>query len=92
MYYSSRMAMGKRTRARQPSMWVTTTDLPTAASHPFDTRLNQLLHQHGFDDFSMASTAGSSNSGVSPKPSVSSSTPRPSAGRACRRGFISGCC
>jgi hypothetical protein len=45
VYYSSRMAMGKRTRARQPSMWVTTTDFPTAASHPFYTRLNQLLHQ-----------------------------------------------
>ena len=24
-------------------MWVTTTDLPTAASHPFYRRLNQLL-------------------------------------------------
>ena len=51
------MAMGKRTRARQPSMWVTTTDLPTAASHPFYTRLNQLLHQHGFDDFAEAQCA-----------------------------------
>jgi transposase len=46
-----RMAMGKRKRERQPAMWVTTTDLPTAASHPFYTRLNQLLHEHGFDDF-----------------------------------------
>jgi hypothetical protein len=27
--------MGKRKRERQPSMWVTTTELPTAASHPF---------------------------------------------------------
>jgi transposase len=43
--------MGKRTRDRQPSMWVTTTDFPTAASHPFYTRLNQLLRQHRFDDF-----------------------------------------
>jgi transposase len=51
------MAMGKRTRARQPRMWVTTTDLPTAASHPFYTRLNQLLHQHGFDDFAEAQCA-----------------------------------
>jgi transposase len=31
-------------------MWVTTTDLPTAASHPFYRRLNQLLREHGFDD------------------------------------------
>jgi transposase len=45
------MAMGKRTRDRQPMMWVSTTDLPTAASHPFYRRLNQLLREHGFDDF-----------------------------------------
>src|SRR5437870_12388855 len=45
------MAMGKRKRNQQPTMWVTTTDFPTAASHPFYTRLNQLLRQHGFDDF-----------------------------------------
>src|SRR5258707_14917581 len=43
------MSMGKRDR--QPAMWVTTTDLPTAASHPFYRRLNLLLHEHGFDDF-----------------------------------------
>jgi hypothetical protein len=45
------MSMGKRTRDRQPLLWVTTTDLPTAASHPFYRRLNQLLREHGFDDF-----------------------------------------
>src|SRR6266540_6360662 len=45
------MSMGKRRRARQPTMWVTTTDLPTSASHPFYRRLNQLLREHGFDDF-----------------------------------------
>jgi hypothetical protein len=49
--------MGKRKRARQPTMWVTTTHLPTAASHPFYTRLNQLLRQHGFDDFAEAQCA-----------------------------------
>jgi hypothetical protein len=32
-------------------MWVATTDFPTAASHPFYTRLNRLLSEHGFDDF-----------------------------------------
>lgn len=32
-------------------MWVATTELPTAASHPFYARLNQLLYEHGFDDF-----------------------------------------
>jgi transposase len=45
------MAMGKRRRNRQQSMWVATTDFLTAASHPFYPRLNQLLHEHGFDDF-----------------------------------------
>jgi transposase len=43
--------MGKRVRERQPEMWVATTDFPTAASHPFYTRLNQLLAEHHFDDF-----------------------------------------
>ena len=46
-----RMAMGKRERDRQPTMWVATTDLPTAASHPFYARLNRLLAHQGFDDF-----------------------------------------
>jgi transposase len=45
------MAMGKRKRARQPALWVATTDLPTTASHPFYARLNQVLAEHGFDDF-----------------------------------------
>jgi transposase len=45
------MAMGKRPRDRQPSMWVPTTELPTSASHPFYARLNQLLHDRAFDDF-----------------------------------------
>jgi transposase len=52
------MAMGKRKRDRQPTMWVPTTDLPTAASHPFYRRLNQLLREHGFDDFVEAQCAG----------------------------------
>jgi len=45
------MAMGKRPRDRQPTMWVPTTELPTSASHPFYSRLNQLLRDRGFDDF-----------------------------------------
>src|SRR5213595_1250226 len=52
------MAMGKRKRDRQAVMWVPTTDLPTAASHPFYRRLNQLLREHGFDDFTEAQCAG----------------------------------
>ena len=51
------MSMEKHTRARQPAMWVKTTDLPTAASHPFYRRLNQLLREHGFDDFAEAQCA-----------------------------------
>ena len=43
--------MGKRKRARQPAMWVATTELPTSASHPFYARLNQVLAEQGFDDF-----------------------------------------
>jgi hypothetical protein len=38
-------------------MWVTTTHLPTAASHPLYPRLNQLLREHGFDDFVEAQCA-----------------------------------
>jgi hypothetical protein len=56
-YYTSPMAMGTRKRDRQPTMLVRTTDLPTAASHPFYTRLNQLLREHGFDDFAEAPCA-----------------------------------
>jgi transposase len=50
-YYTVPMAMGKRERDRQPTMWVATTDLPTAASHPFYARLNRMLADQGFDDF-----------------------------------------
>jgi transposase len=45
------MSMGKRKRDRQPTIWVSAKDLPTAASHPFYRRLNQLLREHDFDDF-----------------------------------------
>ena len=56
-YYTVRTAMGKRKRTRQPTMWVATTDLPTAVSHPFYMRLNQLLREHRFDDFAEAECA-----------------------------------
>ena len=38
-------------------MWVTAMDFPTAASHPFYTRLNQLLREHWFNDFAEAQCA-----------------------------------
>src|SRR5215831_19348754 len=47
MYYMRGMSMGTRKRDRQPTLWVTTTELPTSASHPFYRRLNELLREHG---------------------------------------------
>ena len=32
-------------------MWVATEDLPRAAAHPFDTRLNHILEQHDVDEY-----------------------------------------
>lgn len=43
--------MGKRTRQRDAVLWVPTSDLPTAPSHPFYRRLNRLLQEHDFDTF-----------------------------------------
>ena len=43
--------MGQRPRAQQPELFVATSDLPRAASHPFYAQVNQLLAAHGFDDF-----------------------------------------
>jgi transposase len=45
------MAMGKRRKRRQETMWVATGDLPTSPGHPFYQRLNQILEGHGFDSF-----------------------------------------
>jgi len=56
LYYTSRMAMGKR--ERQPSIWVATTDFPTAAGHPFYTRLNQLLRDKGYHSFRLRASGG----------------------------------
>src|SRR5882672_2221077 len=51
------MAMGKRKRDQQPPTWVTMTNSPTAASHPFYARLNRVLREYGFDDFAEAQCA-----------------------------------
>ena len=46
------MAMGRRNqRQRQKGLWVAAADLPHTAAHPFYRRLNELLDEHGFDDF-----------------------------------------
>ena len=44
------MAMGRRERSRQRQIFVDTTGLHTAG-HPFYQRLNEILSEHGFDDF-----------------------------------------
>jgi hypothetical protein len=56
-YYTGAMSMGKRKRDRQPTMGGAT-HLPTAASHPFCRRLNELLAEHGFDNVVEAECAG----------------------------------
>lgn len=45
------MAMAKRERQRQPRLWVDSQQLVDGPSRPFDSRLNQFLGTHGFDDF-----------------------------------------
>jgi transposase len=45
------MSMGKRKRSRATELWVPTTDLPVAPSHPFYRRLNDLLRLGDFDRF-----------------------------------------
>jgi transposase len=44
------MAMGKRERQRQQRLWVESERLAKGPSHPFYSRLNQILNQRGFDD------------------------------------------
>jgi hypothetical protein len=52
MYYTRRMAMGRRRdRARTPELWIAVNDLPVTGGHPFYQRLNQVLDTHGFDAF-----------------------------------------
>src|SRR4051812_11365073 len=43
------MAMGRRQRETQESLFIATDRLPKAAGHPFYERLNQLLAEAGFD-------------------------------------------
>jgi len=45
------MSMGKRKRVRATELWVPTTDLPVAPSHPFYRRLNEILRAGVFDAF-----------------------------------------
>jgi transposase len=45
------MAMGKKKRKRQQSMWVLASELPTSPAHPFYARLNAILEEARFDEF-----------------------------------------
>jgi transposase len=54
----TRMAMGRRKdRAWTPELWIAANELPRTGGHPFYVRLNQVLDQHGFDDFVEAECA-----------------------------------
>jgi transposase len=44
------MAMGKRRRRRQKSLWIEPSSIKTGPGHPFYERLNQLLDRHDFDE------------------------------------------
>ncbi len=45
------MSMSKRPESQQQEMWVPTRTLSETPGHPFYTRLNRLLAEHGFDAF-----------------------------------------
>jgi len=45
------MAIGKRKRKRQETLWIPTNEIPNAPAHPFYRSLNNILTKHGFDDF-----------------------------------------
>src|SRR5688572_13147821 len=45
------MAMGRRKRHEQQTMWLATEQLPRTAGHVFYDRVNKILAEHGFDDF-----------------------------------------
>jgi transposase len=48
------MAMGRKRKRPQDTMWVATSDLPKSPGHPFYKRLNQVLAANSFDAFAEA--------------------------------------
>ncbi len=46
------MALGRRKRERQTELWIASGDLPRSGGHPFYEKLNGLLAEAGFDDYS----------------------------------------
>ena len=45
------MAIGRRERHRQQTIWLATQELPRTAGHVFYDRVNKVLAEHRFDDF-----------------------------------------
>jgi transposase len=45
------MAMGKRSRERQQTLWISHEQVPSGLGHPFYQAVNEVLRQAGFDDF-----------------------------------------
>ena len=45
------MALGKRRRERQETLWIPTGQVAKSPSHPFYKRLDAILVDHQFDDF-----------------------------------------
>lgn len=45
------MAIGKRKRGQQETLWIPTGAVPKPPAHPFYKRLNSILSKHGFDEF-----------------------------------------
>jgi hypothetical protein len=45
------MAMGKRKKERQQSLFIPASDLPRTAAHPFYAKLNEVLAGWKFDPF-----------------------------------------
>ena len=46
------MALGKRKKQQQEGMWIEAASLARPASHPFYERLNEVLDEEKFDEFS----------------------------------------
>jgi len=45
------MAIGKRKRKQQETLWIPTGEIPAPPAHPFYRRLNSILTKQGFDEF-----------------------------------------
>jgi transposase len=65
------MAMGRKDRERQDTMWIAASDIARSEGHVFYRALNRLFLKHGFDSFveGMVEKAGIFSNGVG-RPSV----------------------